>query len=257
MAEGSIFARFKDEEQLLEVDMNEVEILEPDDEETAIGTQNLRGCSTVIVQGQAIILAHVSPYPTEEVEDEDDARAGLRHFASKLAEVRELYNQHSNHFQGASLAWGIFARFEGEVALQHHLDLAGRFFSAMGLPTQPAFYDVHLPRRTDPPPGEGTVVAFRATASAEARIFVEDSLQHRRPSQPTSIRQQPSTSSRTTTTSTASTASTAARWVYANGQYICYEGSNPVRTQTNPPQNIPIWNGAVYIVWNGKEWMRV
>ncbi|KAK1091530.1 hypothetical protein LTR48_006114 [Friedmanniomyces endolithicus] len=93
MADGSIFAKLDDEEQILTVGMNEVAILEPDDDYVAIGTQNLNGCSGVVVMGRGIIMAHISPYPTARSDNgNSDGRAGMRHFAELLAEVRDLHN---------------------------------------------------------------------------------------------------------------------------------------------------------------------
>ncbi|KAK0887392.1 hypothetical protein LTR02_017268 [Friedmanniomyces endolithicus] len=156
MADGSMFARLDDEEQILTVDMNEVAILEPDDDYVAIGTRDLNACSGVVIMGRGIIMAHISPYPTGRSDNgNSDGLAGMRHFAELLAEVRDLHNQHSTLFSDDAVGWGISARFEGEVPLEHHMDLATRMFSAMGLPQQPAFCDVHIPRRDDSPPAKG------------------------------------------------------------------------------------------------------
>ncbi|KAK0928934.1 hypothetical protein LTR29_017230 [Friedmanniomyces endolithicus] len=258
MADGSIFARLDDEEQILTVGMNEVAILEPDDDYVAIGTQNLNGCSGVVVMGRGIIMAHISPYPTGRSDNgNSDGRAGMRHFAELLAEVRDLHNQHSTLFSDDAVGWGIFARFEGEVPLEHHMDLATRMFSAMGLPQQPAFYDVHIPRRDDSPPAKGTAVALRGTRTREPQLFVEDVLQMRNGNRTTRAQQQP-TIAPPTIANTGTTASSAAgRWVHAGGRYIFYQGSTPVSTQDTPPQNTSIMTPNGNIVWNGTAWVRL
>ncbi|KAH9840453.1 hypothetical protein Tdes44962_MAKER01653 [Teratosphaeria destructans] len=64
MAENSLFARLQDANEILEVDMNEVQILEPDDDDQAFGTQNLNGCSGIVVLGTRRVIQRF-----EELED--------------------------------------------------------------------------------------------------------------------------------------------------------------------------------------------
>ncbi|KAK0837921.1 hypothetical protein LTS02_017869 [Friedmanniomyces endolithicus] len=227
MADGSMFARLDDEEQILTVDMNEVAILEPDDDYVAIGTRDLNACSGVVIMGRGIIMAHISPYPTGRSDNgNSDGLAGMRHFAELLAEVRDLHNQHSTLFSDDAVGWGISARFEGEVPLEHHIDLATRMFSAMGLPQQPAFCDVHIPRRDDSPPAKGTAVALRGTRTREPQLFVEDVLQIRNGDRMTRAQQQPTIAPPAMANTGTTASSTAGRWVHAGGRYPSTEYSN-------------------------------
>ncbi|KAK1083116.1 hypothetical protein LTR48_006517 [Friedmanniomyces endolithicus] len=94
MADGSMFARLDDEEQILTVGMNEVAILEPDDDYVAIGTRDLNACSGVVIMGRGIIMAHISPYPTGRSDNgNSDGLAGI----NPGVDSRYPSTKYSNH----------------------------------------------------------------------------------------------------------------------------------------------------------------
>ncbi|KAK0246922.1 hypothetical protein LTS09_017937 [Friedmanniomyces endolithicus] len=164
-------------------------------------------------------MAHISPYPTGRSDNgNSDGRAGIQDFAGMLAEVRDLHNQHRSLFSDDAVGWGNLTRFEGDVPLEHHMDLAARMFSAMRLPQQPAFYDVHIPRRDNSPPAKGTAVVLRGTKPREPQLFVEDVLQTRKGDRMTRAHEQPAIAPPATANPSTTASSTAGRWVHTGGR---------------------------------------
>jgi hypothetical protein len=47
--------------EFIDVGMNDLGILLPGSEKKAIGTRNLNGCTAVVILGDALLVAHISP----------------------------------------------------------------------------------------------------------------------------------------------------------------------------------------------------
>ncbi len=250
MADGSLYARLKVRNCLLEVAMNQTSILRPGSQHLAIGTKDLRGCSGIAVIGDAIMLSHISPLPTEQSHS-STLDAGLRHFADKMAEVRNLFIAHRALFREGTAAWGSFARFKEEVPLEHHLQLAARVFSSLGLSVTPAFYDIYEPRRTNPPPGEGTIVAILG-AGNDPQLYVEDELKRRNETDRPDAAQHADSVSAVTSGSVRRP--TQEHWVFTGGLYVRYQGTTPMSSQQSPPTNTLISTENGRVLWDGQEW---
>ncbi|KAK0929241.1 hypothetical protein LTR29_017150 [Friedmanniomyces endolithicus] len=240
MADESLYARLKVRNCLLEVAMNQTSILRPGSQHLAIGTKDLRGCSGIAVIGDAIILSLILPLPTEQSHSSTSSDAGLRHFADKMAEVHNLFIAHRALFREGTAAWGIFARYKEEVPLDHHLQLAARVFSSLGLSVTPAFYDIYQPRRTNPPPGN------------EAQLYVEDELKRRNEiNRPDAAQHADSVSA---VTSNSVRRPTQEHWVFTGALYVRYQGTTPLSSQQNPPTNTLISTENGQVLWDGREW---
>ncbi|KAF2214447.1 hypothetical protein CERZMDRAFT_110751 [Cercospora zeae-maydis SCOH1-5] len=94
------FNRLKGDSRFIHVDINEEAILLPDSGKSAIGTENLNGCSSIVVLGTAIILSHVAP-------SQPEVAAGPEHHEKALARIDKLFEQHRDLFP-ATTVWGIY-----------------------------------------------------------------------------------------------------------------------------------------------------
>jgi hypothetical protein len=62
--------------------MDEIKILDPDkNDEIAIGTKDLNGCSTLVIMDKGAILAHIAP--TGSKKGKDQASTGIEHFQAQ------------------------------------------------------------------------------------------------------------------------------------------------------------------------------
>ncbi|KAK1816182.1 hypothetical protein LTR12_009431 [Friedmanniomyces endolithicus] len=157
-----------------------------------------------------------------------------------MAEVRNLFIAHRALFREGTAAWGIFARYKEEVPLDHHLQLAARVFSSLGLSVTPAFYDIYQPRRTNPPPGN------------EPQLYVEDELKRRNETDRPDAAQHADSVSAVTSGSVRRP--TQEHWVFTGDLYVRYQGTTPISSQQNPPTNTLISTENGRVLWDGREW---
>ena len=175
---------------MLEVKMDEVKILYPDDNRKAIGTRNLNGCSCLVVMGRAyndgIVMAHIGPFTlpgggggssSAGSSKEDAVSRGDKHFMKLFRQVANaiLQSQKCKQFL-APIAWGIFGRFDDEVPLAHLRERAKRAFKDLGIKATYSTYEVLLPGATRLPE-KGTVFAVR-NESHGPELYVEDVLKY-------------------------------------------------------------------------------
>jgi hypothetical protein len=147
MALSSHFDEFQRKGAMLEVKMDEVKILYPDDDRKAIGTRNLNGCSCLVVMGRAyndgIVMAHIGPFTlpgggsgsSSAGSSKDDAVSrGDKHFMKLFRQVANaiLQSQKRKQFL-APIAWGIFGRFDDEIPLAHLRERAKKAFKDLGI----------------------------------------------------------------------------------------------------------------------------
>lgn len=159
------FNRLKGDARFINVDMNAEAILLPDSGQSAIGTENLNGCSSIVVLGTGIILSHVAPsqpgVATSEV-----------HYEKALARIDALIEKHRDLFPRATTVWGIFGKLQGE-AMQHIVQQVNDHFTKKRITTQQAFYEVAEPsaRKT---PGAGQIVVN--VGETGTSVFLENRL---------------------------------------------------------------------------------
>lgn len=98
---------------LKEVGVDDVAILLPNSPQIAIGTQQLNGCTCVIILGKAIVLAHISPLPGSSQSWEDHSvdnrkTAAMAHHNDFMDRVQTLVNENMDHFPPSTTLWGVF-----------------------------------------------------------------------------------------------------------------------------------------------------
>lgn len=173
-AAESRFHQLRRAGKLLEVLMNDALILLPGSAVAAIGTQNLNGCTAIVVLGRAIILGHIAPLPP--VPEGSSAKRAVRpdegdaHFHKLMDKIRDLYTGHRSHFPDQTTAWGIFGLLDGRTMREKEA-IAIQRFGAMGLPHKHIYYEVQKASlRTNPAAGQ----AFGILSEASSWLYVED-----------------------------------------------------------------------------------
>jgi hypothetical protein len=110
MAAVSMFTQLQQAGHLLEVPMDGVQILLPESGKFAIGTEGLNGCTCVVIVGDAIILAHISPFPGSFSRlPTDIPQASRDHHNDFLNRIRTLHKAYQKYFPTNTTAWGIFS----------------------------------------------------------------------------------------------------------------------------------------------------
>ncbi len=154
--------------------MNDALILLPGSGGAAIGTQNLNGCTAIVVLGRAIILGHVAPLPPvpegssgKRVVRPDE---GDNHFHNLMDKIRDLYTRHQSHFPDQTTAWGIFGLLDGRTMREKEA-IAIQRFGAMGLPHKHIYYEVQQASlRANPAAGQ----AFGLLSEGSSWLYIED-----------------------------------------------------------------------------------
>ncbi|KAK1082678.1 hypothetical protein LTR48_006828 [Friedmanniomyces endolithicus] len=201
--------------KLLEVNMNDVGILLPQDRvRTSIGTQRLNGCTAIVVLGQAIIIAHIAPLPPgSSTTRPPSVTAGDRHFNQMMDDVQTLLMINRAYFPPRTTAWGIFGKFEGS-SMKEKEDITTQRFAALGLTSRHIYYNVQLAQtRTKAAAGEVAVVRNDQVAA----LYVEDEVKMT-VDFTKGVTQAPAVASSSASGGTSSTASSAA----GNDEYWAY-----------------------------------
>lgn len=140
MSAGVTFASFNAHPgRLLVVQMDQANILfKGVSSELAIGTQGLNGCTAIVVCGrEAIILAHVSPYPSGSP---DILRASHNHHAAYLDFISSAVRESPGRFSSQTVAWGIFSiSGNNQTSWPIIQQVEGRL-QALGIHVQRSFY---------------------------------------------------------------------------------------------------------------------
>lgn len=176
----SLYERLARRGQLIEVEMDDLQILEPSDDEIAIGTRDLNGCSALVIVDKGVILAHIAPMSREDRDRQ--AASGLPHFQSMARRAVNLMRQHEKLFSEDTTTWGIFARLGADVPLSHYADWASALFAHLGFRMQPAYYDVNPRDGRERQLPKGSVVVIKQN-EAPAMLYLEDLVQQPSPQQ--------------------------------------------------------------------------
>jgi hypothetical protein len=166
--------------------MDEVKVLLPGDEYHSIGTQNLNGCTGLVVLGRGpkrgIVMGHFAPTAIPEQGGSSSGESaresktrgitrGNKHFMDQFRKVALKVSQHPEHFE-MSISCCILASFENEIPLGDLEKLAGDALSSLKIPLKTYTYNVLMPGALRKP-GKGTVVAVR-NDSQNSELWVED-----------------------------------------------------------------------------------
>lgn len=186
MEPTNLFNDLLERQALLEVGMDEVKVLLPNDEHASIGTQNLNGCTCFVVLGRGpkrgIVMAHAGPTVLPEQvgsssgESAKEAKErgitrGNKHFMDFFRRVALEVTKYPEYFE-LPVSCCILASFENEIPLGDLEKLAQAALRSLKIPLKTYTYDVLMPgvfRK----PGKGTVVAVRNN-SEESEVWVED-----------------------------------------------------------------------------------
>ena len=171
------FERAAKARQLLEVPMNQCKTLMPDDPLKFIGTQDLNGCTAVVILGKAIMLSHIAPLPPASKGADTDPQRKIGptespdFFTSMLRSMIAYVELNGDLFPKRTTGWGIYAVINNEDALPEREEIAERLFTAAGLPSKPLFYmtTTAVARRG---PASGTVIAGKKGEATA--LWVED-----------------------------------------------------------------------------------
>ncbi|CAK4034566.1 Hypothetical predicted protein [Lecanosticta acicola] len=152
--------------------MNDVNILHRHSTQTAIGTRGLNGCSAIVICGtEAIILAHIAPYPgATQPGPRDIGQESYNHHAVYLSRVSSFLQTRSQSFPQTTTAWGVFSTDPDGGYLRHIVQQVERHLQALGYRTQRTFYqEIEVPDFQSP---KGEVISgFNARGRAE--LWVE------------------------------------------------------------------------------------
>lgn len=121
--------------KFIEVGMNDLGILLPGSGKTAIGTRDLNGCTAIVILGDAILVAHISP-------PEDLGPAGQDHLERHLSGITNLFTRHRNYFPEHTTTWGFFGAFDGKNPTSGVVETVTTHLSRDGLLVQPIIYKV-------------------------------------------------------------------------------------------------------------------
>lgn len=151
-----------------EVGMNQVLFVPFNDEIGALGTQNLNGCTAVVIASpKGAILAHIPPIPYPTF----DSTIGMQNLDRLMDQMISLYCMHATMFSFTETAALIVAPYyEGELALEHHLHRIESILQANALPPFVNLYSVSLGGHTKP--ADGTV--FIESWPQQVSVYVED-----------------------------------------------------------------------------------
>ena len=168
MSSGSLFHTLREAGQLLEVGMNDVNLLLPGSGHMSIGTRGLNGCTCVVILGEAIILAYVSPLPGNIQQltrsTQNLTQLSSEHHQRFLQAVTNLVRQNARWFPTSTTAWGVFACNE-EGGLQSVFTQFRSHLATMGYEIRPAFYRNIDSRLVRSPKGE--LVGLRRAGVSE------------------------------------------------------------------------------------------
>ncbi|KAF2211407.1 hypothetical protein CERZMDRAFT_106546 [Cercospora zeae-maydis SCOH1-5] len=268
---SSLYESLVERDQLLEVDMDDVEILDPrTNEEVAIGTKDLNGCSTIVIVDKGVILAHIAPRGPH-------AATGMQHFQAKAKQAVDLMRSHPQLFDRSTTTWGIFARLGTDTPLDHYAHWLRQLFSHMHLHTQQAYYDVDPTNTATRRLPTGSVVVLQD--GEKRRLYVEDREHTPRPASVVAGLSTPQyaqvagsvpSSSRATSdisehpytqasrASATATADPETRWLYHGGTYARVQGQTVVEQRPMPPKNQAFFHreARLYMMWDGtKKWV--
>lgn len=139
------FDALRDQPELLTVDMNDAKILLPRSRQTAIGTENLNGCTAIAILGHAIILAHISPYPppgSSPTQQHPDKTPGEQHLDKWLARVEGIFKAYPLMFPPETTTWGFFGVLPGQGPMVHIVQATEQHIRQLGLKLKPHYYQV-------------------------------------------------------------------------------------------------------------------
>ncbi|KAK3049166.1 hypothetical protein LTR09_009585 [Extremus antarcticus] len=181
LSNQSQFDKYLTEGKLLEVAKDGIEILLPDSPQAAIGTQDLKQRTCIVILGTgAIIMAHVSPLP-DDVEfwadqSEENALKFLResrdHFRVYLNRITDLVNQFPAHFGRSTPAFGFFSRDTQVRAPENASTQIKEHLMLMGCKVQRFIYKESNQRPVGVAKGE--CVAIAGINGERPRLYLED-----------------------------------------------------------------------------------
>jgi hypothetical protein len=135
--------------------MNDLGILLPGSGKTAIGTQDLNGCTAIVILGDAILVAHISP-PT------DPWPAGQDHLERHMSGITNFLTRHRNYFPEHTTTWGFFGAIDGNPT-PGVVETVTTHLSRDGLLVQPRIYKAAPGGSRGLAAGE-LIAAFRSNA---------------------------------------------------------------------------------------------
>lgn len=242
----SLYERLERNDQLLEVNMDGVQILEPDNDEIAIGTKDLNGCSALVIIDKGVIMAHIAPMSPKN--QEAQASSGFPHF---MAQARAAVTSMKNHealFEENTTTWGIFARLGSDIPLDHYAAWVRKLFEHLGSTMNLASYDVNSTDRRERHLPTGSVFVIKKE-DRRPRLFLED--QEKTPTAP-----RIQSVAGPSTQVTAGSAPVQQQWQFREGRYLKVRGTIVVEEQSGPPVNEPVLINGRYFLWDGSSrWM--
>ncbi|KAM3421628.1 hypothetical protein BST61_g2014 [Cercospora zeina] len=266
---SSLYDRLARDDQLIEVDMNEVQVLDPTkDDEIAIGTKDLNGCTTIVFMDRGAILAHIAPMGPK---GED----GMKHFQSQVAAALRLMKKHPELFKSTT-TWGIFARVGQDFPLQHCATWLRKMLIHLEAPFHQAYYDVDPKDRRVRSLPIGSVVVVRQGGAFT--LYVEDRPQTPNTQQTWTVRSatastsagpstQPTQATSNIPAATANPSMAASEWRYSQGTYSLVQDGRVLKTQPTAPEKERYYHadkgfwamvdGNDKWVSTGKGWTRV
>jgi hypothetical protein len=188
-ATQSIFQRLNERGAILDVAMDRVEILRPQDSQYAIGARDLNRCSCLVLMGtgpmSAIIMACINRFSSRDHTSEDGPGSDTRihttssddvHYMSLLRGAIGMLIKEPELFQ-LPLTWVIFGQYEGDIQLENLKEKTSKVFKHLSVKLEMSLYEAYHPGATQSSTDRSTVVAVRHEAEAP-EIYVEDRLVH-------------------------------------------------------------------------------
>lgn len=174
MATGSIFQRLDNQDAIIHVGRDEIKALRPGDARSAIGAQNLNGCSCLVMMGTSakstVIMAQISGSSLCEYPDDSHLSGAKRaliasdgevHYMKMLRQMINVFTTEQELFQ-LPLAFGIFGydRKHG-VPYDHLAERTSRVFQHLHVRLQLSLYEMNSAAETQSRLGGQTVVVVR------------------------------------------------------------------------------------------------
>jgi hypothetical protein len=142
------------------------------DETRFVCTQDLNGCSAVvIVSTKACIMAHVPPLPSYT----DDPYVGSSNARYMMDRVRSKFVANRQFFPECQ-SWVIVATWGGQLALPEQAAILEATMDQLGIPRRTVTYTA-LPRGAPRTELKGTVMVV-ANPQDKPRVWIEGELQH-------------------------------------------------------------------------------
>lgn len=187
MSTTPIYQKLYDGDALFDVPGDQMIVLRPQDTKSAVGVRNLKGCACIVLMGttarSAIAVAHIADLLSnghtsggspKSVESGSATMMGEMHYMHLLRRVLDVFLKEPDLFQ-MPLAWGIFARHESEVPMDHLRQRTSSVLRHLQVQMKVSLYEVEPPTAGLLQPGNRTAVVVRHRAELP-EIYVDDRL---------------------------------------------------------------------------------